>query len=441
MIARIIKMFVFIFIVLIASHKITFAQIDSFIVAGVHPKAAAQSTVSGRAIVALFAWKGKLYAGYGDYGANTGPISIMAFDPIVRTFTGELIANTEAVFNFRAIRGRVYAPAIDRKLYSEPGDYSILDTNGVWSNRDCGSTTHAYDVASLTATDIWIVGSQNEKAAVFRSTDDGATWKTVLRDTVITGNPNDFARFYFAGVLNEKLYVQARDYYGSLHPASKVFDGTTWSDGPDLFPTARSGLGCRPEIFSGKLVYRSWQPGRSSNLFTFDGVNARALDSMLVFDVVIDSDYCYVLADSGSGVITVKRTRDLTTWTQMARVPSNSRSLAVLNGKIYIGTSDSQILELVQSTPTSVREISDQPASPFLRVFPNPASEKVQIEINNVMGDFSITLLDFLGRKIFSTAGYEEGNIVIDLRGHPSGMYFVMMRDKNKITVKKLMLK
>lgn len=40
---------------------------------GTHPQAASQPTAIGQRILDLELLKGRLYAGFGDYGANTGP--------------------------------------------------------------------------------------------------------------------------------------------------------------------------------------------------------------------------------------------------------------------------------------------------------------------------------------------------------------------------------
>src|SRR5688500_11079232 len=122
-----------------------FAQADSFFVAGIHPAASLQPTVTGKEVRTLFPWNGKLYSGYGDYGANTGPIDIYSFSPDSLTFTYEAEANTEAIYNYRAINGMLYAPSIDRKSYAMPGDYVKMDSAGNWVNYNFGSaSTHAY---------------------------------------------------------------------------------------------------------------------------------------------------------------------------------------------------------------------------------------------------------------------------------------------------------
>ena len=143
---------------------------DSFFVAGIHPSASLQSTNRGKQLATLFPWKGKLYAGYGDYGANTGPINIYSFFPDSLTFTYEGQANTEAVYNYRSLNGMLYAPAIDRKSYSLPGDYSKMDSSANWANYNFGSaSTHVFDAAELNDSVLYMTGSQDEKAAVWRS--------------------------------------------------------------------------------------------------------------------------------------------------------------------------------------------------------------------------------------------------------------------------------
>jgi hypothetical protein len=404
------------------------AQIDSTILVGVHPGAAAQSTATGRMLVTLFPWNGKLYAGYGDYGANTGPIAIMAFHPATREFTGEWTANTEAIFSFRPIRGCVYVPSIDRKSYGAPGDFALLDANGVWSDRDCGSTTHAYDIVAFGDSDLFVVGSKDRRAAAFRSTDNGATWTLARTDTALSGKTDDFSRYYFAGVLNGKMYLQARDYSGSLHPATRVFDGTMWGEGPNLFPGLPAALGWKPEHFAGKLVYRTWAPGRSSRIFSFDGATAGWIGSMWAFDIAVENEYLYALVDYGGGGVLVKRTRDLIDWEQLARVPDSCRCLAILNGRVYLGTVASELLELVSPIPTRVDHPAASAQGFALSISPNPSTGHTTIGFAPAVEGASIQIVDLFGRAILERHDVSGGALSVDLRSAARGTYFVVVR-------------
>ncbi|MEO5905881.1 MAG: hypothetical protein ABIQ11_04105, partial [Saprospiraceae bacterium] len=292
-----------------------FSQVaDSFFVAGIHPAASIQTTSTGKELAILFPWNGKLFSGYGDYGANTGPIDIYSFSPDSLTFTYECQANTEAVYTYKAINGMLYAPAIDRKSYSIAGDYIKMDSTGNCGNYDFGgSSTHVYDAVRFNDTILFMTGSRNDNAVVWRSNDNGQKWSIVRDDTTISGISHDFARYYFGGMYNGNLYVQARDAYGSLHPNSKVYNGTTWTNGPTLFLTG-GAQGWKPLQFGGKLVYRHKEPPGSGQLLSFDGSNVSLLNSLWIFDHLVDLSYYYVLVDSGFGIRKLLRTSDLINW-------------------------------------------------------------------------------------------------------------------------------
>ena len=401
--------------------------LDSFFVAGTHPSALLQSTTTGKQIMTLFPWKRKLYSGYGDYGANTGPVKIYSFDPDSFKFKYEMDANTDAVYNFRALNGMVYAPAIDRKSYALPGDYIKMDSNGTWANYNFGSnSTHTFDANRLNDSTIFMTGSQNNNAVVWRSINNGRTWSKILTDTPISGTANDFSRFYFGGVLNGKLYVQARDYYGPMHPNSKVYNGTSWTTGSSLFASTGS-LGWKPEVFAGKLVYRSWEPGGFSQLRSFDGIS-NSWTGLYVFDCFIDSNYYYALVDSGYGVKNLRRTRDLVLWENLLRVPNTSRSLAILNDQLFIGTTDSKIRQYTKkvsqlSPPLQIQNSIKNEYS--LSIYPNPTYNEFYVKNDSDLPAFLI-LTDMTGitiLKIPITGRVQR----INMQGYPKGIYFYQL--------------
>src|SRR5687768_11953058 len=400
---------------------------DNFISVGIHPGAEAQPNSIGKQISILFPWNGKLYAGYGDYGANTGPIDIYSFDPGSQTFEFVWEANTEAIYNYRAFNGRVFAPAIDRKSYAKPGDYTMLDTNGIWAdyNFSGSASTHVYDAALLKDSIIYMVGSQEERAAVWESKDHGLTWKTIHYDTALSGNPDDFARYYFAGSYQEKLYVQAIDYYGSLHPYSEVWDGVEWRRENSLFGASTFAHGRRPDTFANKLVYLSPQfgtPGYASPFRVFDGMTAMILNSMWVIDFMVDSNYLYALVDSGFGTIHVKRTEDLVTWNILALAPYGCKSLAIMNDRIYLGMGDAEIMEYSRPISEIISSINDEKVSEIV-LYPNPCLDEVNI-INPSGKEMSGTLYDYCGR-IQQTLQIIPGVNSLDVSALPSGIYFI----------------
>ena len=123
-----------------------------------HPQASLQATATGKTLTTLQSWNGKLYSGFGDYTENKGPIALTPFDGTGFASAPELNADTEAVWTFRVIGGKLYAPSIDPHVSS---DFAVAISVGggvSWSNPTVVHSTHAYDVVSLTGSDLWIVG-------------------------------------------------------------------------------------------------------------------------------------------------------------------------------------------------------------------------------------------------------------------------------------------
>lgn len=79
---------------------------------------------------------------------------------------------------------------------------------------------------------------------------------------------------------------------------------------------------------------------------------------------------------------------------------------------------------------------------PTYDVYPNPASEFVNIEINSGdAGDFSCNITDLSGRIIISEQKLLKDNkSTIDIRGLTPGVYFIKMQMNGQETVKKVVV-
>ncbi len=311
----------------------------SFTHLGTHPGASAQSTPTGKAIATLSVFNGKLYAGYGDYGANTGLIAITPYNLSTGTFVNEGMADTEAIYAWKTIGDKLYAPAIDTR---SGGDYAVGTASGAWANIDRMPSVHAFDMATRDGSDLYVVGSTytpDLNAAVWRSVDGGATWTEILSTPPASTTAGDFARFYFAGVIAGKLYVHGVDYYGWAHPRSKVYDGTSWRDAPAIMPS--TGTGCDAKSFAGNIVFKSYCHVQSG-AYAFDGNSTVRLPGT---DTSIDGAYLYMLVGTN-----IQRTTNLRTWTTVVtNVPAGARSIAVSGGSLYVGSYDSQLYRYSKS--------------------------------------------------------------------------------------------
>jgi hypothetical protein len=311
------------------------AQASRFELVGTHPQASQQPTLIGSTLNFLKHWNGAIYAGYGDYGTNTGPIAITPFALSTNRFAAEpaFWTDSEELSVFRVLNGNLYAPSIDPRIAD---DYSETPLAGPWTGLDVVESTHVYDMAARKGNELWMVGSAGYNAVAWRSPDGGVTWSNAL--TVPPRNSGEFARFYFAGVHQNALYVQVVDNGGGKHPTSKVFDGNDWSDGPDLLP--QGGYGYDTEPFDGQLVYLAQWP--LSSLRSFDGAEVTNTGQVF-YNYSVDGDTLYGLGENGQ----IRKTTDLRRWTQFeTAAPEAARSIVVVDGVIYVGTTDSRVYRL-----------------------------------------------------------------------------------------------
>jgi hypothetical protein len=344
--------------------------IGTFSLVATHPEAAAYPAL-GNALVGLTPWHGRLFTGYGHWVEFFGlpNFAIRAYDPAADVLVEQFVTGAEGIWNYRSIGDKLYAPVTDP---SEGVDYVV----GVpWQSRDAApGTKRLFDMAGLGA-DLFMVGSTGADAVVWRSSDEGQTWQEALRITKQDQRDLE-THFGFALVTEGNLYVQAYGVgWSGAHPTSKVFDGTSWSDGPNLLPDWRY-KGWKPTPFGRDAIYLSGEPGNAAMaLMRFDGVQANEIQTPYRFwDFVVAGDYLYALVVEPGAPLwapEIRRTRDLTTWTHVAEAPTDSRSLGILGQTLYIGATAGRLFEY--SEP--LRELGPRRSSrtPRISSEPDPA--------------------------------------------------------------------
>ena len=342
------------------------ARAATFGVLATHPDAAAQPTVTGRTLSTLKVFNNKIYVGYGDYNANTGPIQIRAYDFSTAAFTPSMLSMlTEHVLLFREIGGKLYSPIIDTSAGGGGGTGYAVGTpsgaNETWQNLLPVGGIHMFDINSLDGTSLMMTGAVTAPtyAPTAWYSPDGTSWSTSHTETP----PADhFGRYYGLGKYQGKLWTEAR--YAGLTaanstsrinpPYSNVWDGTSWSQGPQLLPGDAQTV-WRPEEFAGQMVYLTLHNGfQTSRMFKFNGTAASQAyvdptvgATSLFRDYAVAGDYLYGLLADGR----LLQTRDLTTWSVFDTAPANSRSLTVFDGNLYIGTENAQILTYSAKVP------------------------------------------------------------------------------------------
>lgn len=205
--------------------------------------------------------------------------------------------------------------------------------SGTCNNEFKAPAEHVFDVATLTGSDLWMVGSAKNVAAgkggaaAYRSTDGGTSWSMVASDTSITEVGRE--RYYWAAALNGKMYMQAEAVQEGA--PLRVFDGTTWTTMPDVNPCYT--LETRAvEVFKGKILCTNYSKG----VVAFDGTRATTVLpttgwNVLDFDIPGDG-FIYGLSPGA-----IYRSADGMTWTALAKSPDLAWAIGVHQGTVYVG--------------------------------------------------------------------------------------------------------
>ena len=294
-----------------------------------HEWAASQPTFAGQRIVDLeIDSDGHVWAGYGDYGANTGPIVLARHSVEVGAgFEPMFTMDTEAAYNLRSLGDDLVVPATDPR---SKADFAV---GSPWSEARPLGATHVFDTASLDGTDRWMVGSKGKDAVAWRTADGGMTWSEMIR--VAPSEADDFSRFYFAASVGGTMRVQAVGNKSGADPNSLVFDGTAWSEQPSLLPDG--GAGWEPTEFNGGVVYHASGHGHAGPIYFFDGSKATQVADG--YDFSVAAGRLWVLTDAAL----VASTADLDTWIDEFRAPAGARSLATNGISAFVGTTSAEL--------------------------------------------------------------------------------------------------
>lgn len=333
----------------IGTKMLFFSGATAFQYVGVHPQAVNQPEASsGQQLKSLAAWNGKVYAGYGDWDRNTGPVSLTPYNSATNSFAAspEHVADTESIEIWKTIGKKLFAVHVDPKSHNGAA-YSVADASSgatVWANVFRPTVTHAYGMTvGANESELFLAGqldegvSTNEVAKVFRSVDGGATWTQSLS----VPSRGGYNRMMFISKLGDKIYAQnlSTTDFSSANVEAKawVFNGSSWSK---VTPIAGTYQPFNGNEFAGRILAQTSPQGGS--LVAYDGRSTTTVRPS-TRDYKIHTDgYVYALTYNNSKM-SVMRSKDVATWELVTPAPNTSRSIALEGTALYIGTYDSEL--------------------------------------------------------------------------------------------------
>lgn len=287
-------------------------------------------------------FRGRLYLGYGDAIANTGPTQILAFDPASQEFTQDTVVNEEAVDTFHVFGGRLYVPGPDA-VESRDGALYVRDAAG-WNTIPLPGVVHACDVVMHGDELCVAVQDTLSGGAVRCSRDEGKSWSTYG-----TGSFRSVSLF----LLGDALYASSHDVGiqridGKAIPVKLDLEGV--QAGTDVLVTKPVSCGSELVFIAKQITYSDPPEIRVFGVFhtptTASGAIAaeRSPVPTTPTDLFVKDGQCYVVTNeprkAGGYNVTIERSTDGRTWHRAAAVASDAmiRSAELMQGRFYLGT-------------------------------------------------------------------------------------------------------
>jgi len=267
--------------------------------------------------------------------------------------------------------------------------YAILGAANFWLTKDGGNawskTTGSTPNLSvlklqLIAPDIWyMLASENNKAAVYKSVDEGKNWNKITGIISLSTNPEvlDAAGMCFANKTTG--YV-----FGSQGTLYKTTDGgTTWTSIKTELP-------------------------QSAKYYNFSNMAFRTeKEGYLHPGVVVKDNKTLVLGTTG---LKMEFSNDTTLGAMMDNYGNFYK---------YFVTSTVTNEKVIASKVTGIDQVKGKSAS--ITVFPNPAHDELHVDVNGE--SLTIAIIDLMGKT--HKVEIIRDHSVISVKDLPNGIYFI----------------
>lgn len=121
--------------------------------------------------------------------------------------------------------------------------------------------------------------------------------------------------------------------------------------------------------------------------------------------------------------------------------PHRINAFQEFNNELYVGGSFNMIGGITAhniaklSTPQKIEEVQ---SSSFISVFPNPASDKLTINVVNFSGKQLLQIYNYIGQLLYENLNYKGG--IIDIQNMENGVYLLKYSDTKNNCTKKIII-
>ena len=302
------------------------------------------------------------------------------------------------------------------------GGVSMFDGSN-FTNFDQSTYFSEYGIVGIaSANEVWAAQETNGASKY-----NGSTWTHYTDADGIMG-------LYFTALTIDqtgKVFLVATDYNNANKGYVNVFDGTNWT----YYDSTSAMIAVNPTSVFCDSNNDIWVGG-DNGLLKFDGTNwttvvSRPMDNTDIVSITEDSAgniwfaernaggvYCY----NGTAVIDAIAPENFSGKAKGIVADDNGNVFVCLNSGIYK-------VNLV----TSVNQINE---NEDFSIYPNPVTDRLNINLNNIQKNIYVKLIDLSGQIILSETYNNTSYINIDIEKFEKGVYFIEVNNIIKKIVK-----
>lgn len=326
-------------------------------------------------------------------------------------------------------------------LFTSPGcDSVIITTLTVAQNYEISA-----DASICSGDSILLEGKSRKEAGIYYDNLQSAQGCDSVIITTLTINKTDETNVSIAICSNESILLgglyrnTAGTYYDSLLNTigcdSVIITTLTVNDSYELPVYAKI---CNGDSILLGGIYRKTAGTYYDSLQTkesCDSVIITSLGVTVIDTVVTQTDLILTASQTGVGYqwISCPTNSTITGATGQSFQPESTGEYRV--SITSNGCSDTSSCHLV-----TITGISENLLPGYVRIYPNPATDKLIVELNRAVSGISIyKITDIIGCQV-DNGRLNSGSNVIDLHALPSGVYFLSLEIESKIHIAKIIV-
>jgi len=270
-----------------------------------------------------------------------------------------------------------------------------------------------------------------------KSVDGGSSWSV---DTIFSDTNSSFNAVFFLDA--NTGFVCGQQSYGEAGPGlilKTINGGLDWSEfttvpagfGTLYFTDAYNGFaGCHYPLSAAGGLYKTTDGGNTwaGEMLAFSPSSVFFPDAVTGFQVGWEGIHGYgaIRKTTDSGVNWTPPTVLTTNWLTSVYFTDVLTGYVVGDSGTILKTTNGGVVGLNESSITSK----------FLKLYPNPANDKINIE-SLMTGDRSLSIINVNSQKVIERQITNQ-KVQIDICDLPAGVYFVKLQNENTVEVRKI---